>query len=151
MRTISLTDEVNRENIHSETYSLLIQELISDSSEQQRLFNALSTMPEVAAKAEWCMRWIDSTTAQFSTRLVAFAIVEGVFFSSSFAAIFWIRSRGLLPGLCMSNELIARDEGLHTRFACMLTRHLWRMPPFEVVRMMLTEAVDLETRFFEGM
>ncbi|TFK77829.1 ribonucleotide reductase, partial [Polyporus arcularius HHB13444] len=112
------------ENIHSEVYARLIQELVNDTDEQNRLFNALSVMPSVRAKADWCLRWIDSPSADFATRLVAFAIVECVFFSSSFAAIFWVRSRGLLPGLCLSNEFIARDEGLHTAFACLLAKYL---------------------------
>ncbi|TFK90040.1 putative ribonucleoside-diphosphate reductase small chain B [Polyporus arcularius HHB13444] len=141
--------QIMMENVHSETYSLLIQELVRDVNEQERLFNGLSTMPAVQAKAAWCLQWIDSPTAQFSTRLVAFAIVEGVFFSSSFAAIFWVRARGLLPGLCMSNEFIARDEGLHTTFACTLARHLQRMPPHEIVVGMMTTAVKLEQDFFE--
>ncbi|RDX47457.1 putative ribonucleoside-diphosphate reductase small chain B [Lentinus brumalis] len=137
------------ENIHSETYAILIQELISDADEQGRLFSALETMPSVRAKADWCIRWM-SADAPFARRLVAFAIVEGVFFSSSFAAIFWMRSRGLLPGLCMSNELIARDEGMHARFACTLTRHLRNKASHEVVRNMVFEAVLLEHQFFEA-
>ncbi len=146
----SLYSPAPRENIHSETYAILIQELVTDAAEQNRLFSALTTMPVVKAKADWCLKWIDSTDADFATRLVAFAIVEGVFFSSSFAAIFWIRSRGLLPGLCMSNELIARDEGMHARFACLLTQHLHHKVTRDVVHDMLTEAVELEHRFFEG-
>ncbi len=118
--------------------------------EQSRLFSALHTMPSVRAKADWCLRWINSTEANFATRLVAFAIVEGVFFSSSFAAIFWIRSRGILPGLCMSNELIARDEGMHARFACLLSGHLRKKASTDVVHSMLIEAVQLEHQFFEG-
>ena len=132
-------------------YALLIRELISDVHEQDRLFAALSTMPAVTAKAEWCIRWIASSTTDFATRLAAFAIVEGVFFSSSFAAIFWFRSRGLLPGLCTSNELIARDEGMHTSFACLLWHHLDHRTPREVVELMIVEAVKLEQDFFECM
>ncbi len=129
---------------------MLIQELVRDPTEQDRLFSALSTMPSVRAKADWCIRWIASPNEDFATRLVAFAIVEGVFFSSSFAAIFWIRSRGILPGLCMSNELIARDEGMHAAFACLLTSHILQKPSYEVVRAMMVEAVVLEHQFFEG-
>lgn len=114
------------------------------------MFTALSSMPSVRAKADWCLRWIDSPSVAFATRLVAFAIVEGVFFSSSFAALFWIRSRGLLHGLCMSNEFIARDEGMHTAFACLMTKYLERRADFEVVEAMVREAVDLEHKFFEG-
>ena len=129
-------------------YALLIQELVADAGEQERLFSALSTMPAVAAKARWCIRWTSSTTTSFATRLAAFAIVEGVFFSSSFAAIFWMRSRGLLPGLCMSNELIARDEGMHTGFACLLWEELDRRTPREVIELMVVDAVTLEKEFF---
>ncbi|KAI0689804.1 putative ribonucleoside-diphosphate reductase small chain B [Cerioporus squamosus] len=142
--------QIMMENIHSETYAMLIEQLVTDADEQTRLFTALSTMPSVRAKAEWCFRWIGSADADFATRLIAFAIVEGVFFSSSFAAIFWIRSRGILPGLCMSNELIARDEGMHARFACLLNRHLHSKTPSHVVHSMLVEAVDLEHQFFEA-
>ncbi|RDX51346.1 putative ribonucleoside-diphosphate reductase small chain B [Lentinus brumalis] len=138
------------ENVHAETYSMLVQALISDVEEQYRLFSALSTMPSVKAKADWCLRWINAPEIDFATRLVAFAIVEGIFFSSSFAVIFWFKSRGLLPGLCMSNELIARDEGLHTLFACVLMNHLQRKAPFDAVRTMISEAVQLEQRFFEA-
>ena len=112
------------------------------------MFSAIETMPAVRAKADWCLRWIDSPTVGFATRLVAFAIVEGVFFSSSFAAIFWLRSRGLMPALCQSNELIARDEGMHTVFACMLLRHLVEKPEEELIRQMMIEAVGLEQSFF---
>ena len=128
----------------------MIQELVRDGVEQERLFSALSTMPSVKAKADWCLKWIESPGAAFSTRLVAFAIVEGVFFSSSFAAIFWMRSRGVLPGLCMSNELIARDEGMHTAFACLLTRYLDEPAGSEIVEAMMKEAVELEHAFFDG-
>ncbi|KAI0697954.1 putative ribonucleoside-diphosphate reductase small chain B [Cerioporus squamosus] len=138
------------ENIHAETYAILIEQLVSDAAEQTRLFSGLSTMPSVKAKADWCIRWMTSADDTFAIRLVAFAIVEGVFFSSSFAALFWIRSRGLLPGLCTSNELIARDEGMHTRFACLLTRHLIVKAPRDVVYNMMTEAVELEHQFFEA-
>ena len=140
----------HRENIHAETYGILIQELVADEGERRRLFSALSTMPSVKAKADWCLRWIDAEEVSFATRLVAFAIVEGVFFCSSFAAIYWIRSRGLLPGLCMSNELIARDEGMHTAFACLLVEYIAQPAPEEVVVTMVREAVDLEQKFFEG-
>ena len=135
--------------MHAETYGILIQELVADLQEQDRMFGALSTMPSVRAKADWCLRWIESENVDFGIRLVAFAIVEGVFFSSSFAAIFWIRSRGLLPGLCMSNELIARDEGMHTSFACLLYSMLSQRVAVEEVYEMVGEAVDLECAFFD--
>ncbi|RPD67671.1 putative ribonucleoside-diphosphate reductase small chain B [Lentinus tigrinus ALCF2SS1-7] len=142
--------QIMMENVHSEMYTRLIQELINDHDEQARLFTALSNMSPVTAKAEWCLRWIASSSRTFGERLVAFAIVEGVFFSSSFAAIFWVRSRGLLPGLCQSNELIARDEGMHTSFACLLSRHLYHQAAWEQVRVMIEEAVSLEKDFFRA-
>ncbi len=137
-----------RENIHSETYSMLLRALVADEAEQARLFAAIETLPAVKDKADWCLRWIDDAHASFAVRLVAFAIVEGVFFSSSFAAIFWIRSRGLMPALTQSNELIARDEGMHTSFACLLYDHLIDKPADSVVRQMVEEAVKLEHAFF---
>lgn len=125
-------------------------ELISDYAEQDRLLHGIETLPAVRRKAEWCLRWIEAEDADFATRLVAFAIVEGIFFSSSFAAIFWLRSRNLMPGLTHSNELIARDEGMHTSFACLLYHHLPSRVPIETIRSMVTEAVDLEHTFFSG-
>ncbi|RPD53754.1 putative ribonucleoside-diphosphate reductase small chain B [Lentinus tigrinus ALCF2SS1-7] len=138
------------ENVHSETYSMLLRALVDDESEQARLFSAIETMPTVKAKADWCIRWIESSSSSFAVRLVAFAIVEGIFFSSSFAAIFWVRSRGLLPALSQSNEFIARDEGLHTSFACLLYSHLHNGLTAEFITSMVMEAVDLEYNFFES-
>lgn len=109
------------ENIHAETYSLLIDTLIRDAQEKTRLLNAIDSVPCVRKKAQWAMRWMDRSTASFAERLVAFAIVEGIFFSGSFCAIFWLKKRGKMPGLCFSNELISRDEGLHCDFACPCT------------------------------
>lgn len=106
------------ENIHSETYSQMINTFIKDETEKHQLFNAIETMPSVQKKAGWALEYIDHV--DFVTRLVAFACVEGIFFSGSFCAIFWLKKRGLMPGLCFSNELISRDEGLHTDFACLL-------------------------------
>ena len=105
------------ENIHSETYSLLIDTYITDETEKTKLFNGIETIPCVKKKAEWAIKWIDDMESNFNTRLVAFACVEGIFFSGSFCAIFWLKKRGLMPGLTFSNELISRDEGLHTEFA----------------------------------
>ena len=139
-----------RENVHSETYSLLLRSLVNDEKEQVKLFSAIDTMPTVRAKADWCIRWIESVDCDFGTRLVAFAVVEGIFFSSSFASIFWTRSRGLMPALCQSNELIARDEGMHTAFACLLYHHLDQKPSDATVVRMMREAVQLEHAFFEG-
>lgn len=111
------------EQIHSETYSLLIDTLIMDAQEKNHLFKALETIPIVHKKAEWALKWIDSDNC-FAERLVAFSAVEGIFFSGSFCAVFWLKKRGLMPGLSFSNELISRDEGMHTDFACLLYKHL---------------------------
>merc|ERR1712083_655501 len=108
------------ENIHSEMYSLLIDTYIKDGKEKENLFNAIETIPAVQKKAKWALRWINAGNASYAERVVAFAAVEGIFFSGSFAAIFWLKKRGLMPGLTFSNELISRDEGLHTDFACLL-------------------------------
>jgi len=139
--------QIAMENIHSEMYSLLIDTYISDPAEKDRLFNAIETIPCVAEKAEWALRWIDDREASFATRLAAFAIVEGVFFSGSFCAIFWMKKRNLLQGLAQSNELIARDEGLHCDFACMMFRDQPERPPESVVHAMMAEAVRIEQRF----
>nr|CAD1836616.1 unnamed protein product [Ananas comosus var. bracteatus] len=117
------------ENIHSEMYSLLLETYIRDPLEKARLFRAVDTVPCVARKAAWALRWIQSPDASFAERLVAFACVEGVFFSGSFCAIFWLKKRGLMPGLTFSNELISRDEGLHCDFACLLYSLLRRRLP----------------------
>jgi ribonucleoside-diphosphate reductase beta chain len=112
--------QIMMENIHSETYSLLIDTYITDPKEKDMLFNAIDTVPAVKLKAEWALKWINSES--FVERLVAFAAVEGIFFSGSFCSIFWLKKRGLMPGLAFSNEMISRDEGLHTEFACLLYR-----------------------------
>ncbi|KAH9889760.1 putative ribonucleoside-diphosphate reductase small chain B [Cubamyces lactineus] len=132
------------ENVHAETYSLLLLTLVRDRDEQRRLFSAISTVPAIKAKADWCFRWIEDTQQPFATRIIAFAAVEGIFFSSSFAAIFWLKSRGLLPGLGHTNELISRDEGLHTQFACLLHHHLIDRANSETINAIVREAVDLE-------
>jgi ribonucleotide reductase beta subunit family protein with ferritin-like domain len=111
------------ENIHSETYSLLIDTYINDSAEKEFLFKAIDNIPSVNKKAAWALRWIGSDNC-FAERIVAFACVEGIFFSGSFCAIFWLKKRGLMPGLTFSNELISRDEGMHTDFACLIYKHL---------------------------
>ena len=110
------------ENIHSETYALLIDNLITDKKEKKQLFNAIKTIPIIKKKADWCFRWTDRDTASFAERLVAFAVVEGIFFSGSFCAVFWLKKRGILPGVTFSNQLISRDEGLHCDFACLLVQ-----------------------------
>jgi len=111
------------ENIHSETYSILIDTLIQDAEEKDFLFKAINNIPAVALKANWAIKWIQSSDS-YAERLVAFAAIEGIFFSGSFCAIFWVKKRGLMPGLTFSNELISRDEGMHTDFACLLYKHL---------------------------
>lgn len=134
------------ENIHSHVYSLLIDTYISDIQEKARLFNAISLIPCVQRKAEWAMRWISSERS-FGERLVAFAAVEGIFFSGSFCAIFWMKKRNLLPGLTFSNELISRDEALHCEFACLLIGMLSAPPSKEVITQIITEAVSIEKEF----
>jgi ribonucleoside-diphosphate reductase beta chain len=134
------------ENVHSETYSLLIDTYVKDPQEKTHLFGALETIPCVARKAEWAMRWIDSSE-RFAERLIAFACVEGIFFSGSFCAIFWLKKRGLMPGLTFSNELISRDEGLHCDFACTLYRMLLhKLDPARVLAI-VTDAVEIEKDF----
>ena len=136
--------------MHAEVYSRAVQDLVGDKNEQDRLFRGFENMPVVHAKAAWCLKWIDDSQQPFPTRLVAFAIVEGVFFSSSFAAIFWLRQRGLMPGLVQANAMIARDEGMHVSFACLLYRHIQSPVDNSMVHAMLVEAVSLEQAFFEG-
>lgn len=138
--------QIAMENIHSETYSLLIDTYIKDSAEKDHLFNAIDTLDCVRKKADWALRWIDKGT--YAERLVAFAAVEGIFFSGSFCSIFWLKKRGLMPGLSFSNELISRDEGLHCDFACLLyTRHLVNKLPKEQVRDIIMNAVEIEKEF----
>ena len=116
--------QIAMENIHSETYSLLIDKYITDESEKTKLFNAIDTIPSVAKKASWALKWIEDEKSNFATRLIAFAAVEGIFFSGSFCAIYWMKKRHLMPGLTFSNELISRDEALHTDFAVLLYKML---------------------------
>lgn len=141
--------QIMMENIHSETYSLLIDTYSRDSKESDFLFNAIDNIPPIREKADWAIRWIQDDEALYAERLVAFAAVEGVFFSGSFAAIFWLKKKGLMPGLTFSNELICRDEGLHTDFACLLFAHLKNRPSPEIVERIITEAVSIEKRYFE--
>ena len=138
--------QIMMENIHSETYSLLIDTYIKDPKEKQRLFHALETVPCVHRKGEWALKWINSEN--FAERLVAFAAVEGIFFSGSFCSIFWLKKRGLMPGLTFSNELISRDEGLHCDFACLLyTQHLNGKLSKERVYEIIRDAVSIEQEF----
>ncbi|EDO42117.1 predicted protein [Nematostella vectensis] len=135
------------ENIHSEMYSLLIESLIKDKAEKVNLFNAIETMPCVMKKAHWALNWINPQRASFGERIIAFAAVEGIFFSGSFAAIFWLKKRGLMPGLTFSNELISRDEGLHCDFACLMYKYLVNKPDEETVRGIIKDAVVIEQEF----
>merc|ERR1711884_422807 len=135
------------ENIHSEMYSLLIDTFIKEAEERERLFNAVETVPAVKKKANWAMQWTGSEAASYSERVVAFASVEGIFFSGSFAAIFWLKKRGLMPGLTFSNELISRDEGLHTDFACLMFKHLVNKPGQDRIYEIVKDAVTIECEF----
>ena len=138
--------QIAMENIHSETYSLLIDTYIKDKAEKNKLFNAVETIPCVKKKADWALRWIDNGSC--AERLIAFAAVEGIFFSGSFCSIFWLKKRGLMPGLSFSNELISRDEGMHCDFACLLyTDHLINQLPKETVTGIIKDAVEIEKEF----
>jgi ribonucleoside-diphosphate reductase beta chain len=138
--------QVMMENIHSETYSLLIDTYIKDPVEKDKLLHAVETVPCVGKKADWALTWINNGT--FAERLIAFAAVEGIFFSGSFCSIFWLKKRGLMPGLSFSNELISRDEGLHCDFACMLySDHIVDKLPKEKVTQIITDAVTIEKEF----
>ncbi len=138
--------QIAMENIHSETYSLLIDTYINDNEEKESLLSAIQTMPIIAKKANWALKYIESQES-FATRLVAFAAVEGIFFSGSFCAIFWLKKRGLMPGLSFSNEMISRDEGLHTDFACLLYSMLQEPLPEETVQGIIHDAVNIEKEF----
>ena len=139
--------QIAMENIHSETYSLLIDTYVKDIEEKHKLFNAVDTIPSVKKKADWSMKWISDKSANFGTRVIAFAAVEGIFFSGSFCSIFWLKKRGLMPGLCHSNELISRDEGLHTEFAVLMYSMLQDKPSKETIISIIKEAVSLEIEF----
>lgn len=135
------------ENIHSEMYSLLIDTYIKDNNERNKLFNAIENFPCVEKKANWARRWINDNRSSFAARLVGFAVVEGIFFSSSFACIYWIKKRGLLPGLTFSNELISRDEALHTEFAVLLYNKLQKKLSKKRIHEIISEAVEIEKEF----
>lgn len=138
--------QIMMENIHSETYSLLIDTYIQDNAEKDRLFRAIEVFPAIEKKAKWALRWIDSPS--FAERLIAFAAVEGIFFSGAFCAIFWLKKRGLMPGLTFSNELISRDEGMHRDFAVHLhNHHLVDKLPERRIREILLDALDIEREF----
>jgi len=135
------------EAVHSETYSLLIDTYIDDKLEKQKLLEASSTIPAIQKKAEWALQWLDAKKANFATRLIAFAVVEGIFFSGAFCSIFWLKKRGLMPGLTTSNEFIARDEGMHTDFACLLYGKIKNRLKKSQVNKIIKEAVKIEKNF----
>ena len=138
--------QIMMENVHSETYSLLIDTYVKDPAEKDRLFNAIETFPAIKLKAQWALKWIESDS--FAERLIAFAAVEGIFFSGSFCSIFWLKKRGLLPGLTFSNELIARDEGMHCDFAIHLhENHVVNKVPKERIVEILVDALNVEKQF----
>jgi ribonucleoside-diphosphate reductase beta chain len=138
--------QIAMENVHSETYSLLIDTYIKDSAEKDRLFHAIDNFPSIKEKADWALKWIASDS--FDERLIAFAAVEGIFFSGSFCSIFWLKKRGLMPGLSFSNELISRDEGLHCQFACLLhNRYIKDKVSEERIKEIICSAVDIERTF----
>ena len=138
--------QIMMENIHSETYSLLIDTYIKDQAERDHLFNAIDTVPSVKKKADWALKWIESES--FAERLIAFAAVEGIFFSGSFCSIFWLKKRGLMPGLTFSNELISRDEGLHCKFATLLhNRYIQNKVSEDRIKEIICEAVEIEKEF----
>jgi ribonucleoside-diphosphate reductase beta chain len=138
--------QIMMENIHSETYSLLIDTYIKDKNEQNRLFNAIDTVPAIKRKAEWAIKWINSDS--FVERLIAFAAVEGIFFSGSFCSIFWLKKRGLMPGLTFSNELISRDEGMHCDFACHLyNNHIEKKLTDKKIKEIICGALEIEKEF----
>jgi ribonucleoside-diphosphate reductase beta chain len=138
--------QIAMENVHSETYSLLIDTYIKDSEEKDKLFHAIDNYPSIMKKADWALKWINSES--FAERLIAFAAVEGIFFSGSFCSIFWLKKRGLMPGLSFSNELISRDEGLHCEFACLLhNRYIQNKVSHERIKEIIISAVDIEREF----
>jgi ribonucleoside-diphosphate reductase subunit M2 len=135
------------ENIHSEVYSLLIDTYVRDPTEKTHLLNAIETVPCVQKKANWALKWCNRETASFAERIVAFAAVEGIFFSGSFCSIFWLKKRGLMPGLCFSNELISRDEGMHCDFACLIYNKLVNKLPQETIYEIVHNAGEIECEF----
>lgn len=144
---ICYTWQAAMENIHSEVYSLMIDTYIKDNEEKTFLLNAIDNIPCIKKKALWAMKWIEDKEASFAQRLVAFACVEGIFFSGSFCAIYWLKERNLMPGLCLSNEFIARDEGLHCNFACLLYSMLKTKLQYDIIKEMISEVVAIETEF----
>ena len=142
--------QIAMENIHSITYSTLIDTYIKDKTEKHKLFNALNEYPCIKKKADWAIKWIQDKRSSFATRLVAFAVVEGIFFSGAFCSIFWLKKRGIMPGLCFSNELISRDEALHTEFAVLLHSKLEKPLKKQKIEEIIREAVDIEIDFINN-
>ncbi len=150
--TVAYTFQMAMESIHGETYSLMLDNIVRDVHDKERLFNAIETMPSVAMMSDWAFRWIDDKKASFAQRLIAFAVIEGVFFSGAFAAIFWLKKyksggRLFMQGLIKSNEFIARDEGMHTDFACQVYKLLRNRLTRDQVLSIVTEGVDIAQRF----
>ena len=139
--------QIAMENIHSQTYSLLIETYIKDGDEKHKLFNAIEHFPCIKKKSDWAQKWIHDNRSSFATRLVAFACVEGIFFSGAFCSIYWLKKRGLMPGLTFSNELISRDEALHCEFAILLYSKLLKKVDKARIHELIKEAVDIETEF----
>jgi len=139
--------QIAMENIHSEVYSILIETYVNDHEKKSRLFNAINEFPCIKKKSDWALKWINDKRANFATRLVAFACVEGIFFSGAFCAIYWLKKRGIMPGLTFSNDLISRDEALHTEFAVLLHGKLERPLKKTRIHEIIREAVDIETEF----
>lgn len=139
--------QIAMENIHSETYSVMIDTFIKDKAEQTKMFQAVQNFPCIAKKAAWAKKWITDNRSSFAARLVAFAVVEGIFFSSSFAAIYWIKKRGLMPGLTLSNEFISRDEAMHCEFAVLLYNKLLKKLSKKRIYEIVKEAVEIEKEF----
>jgi len=139
--------QIAMENIHSETYSLLIETYIKDKMEKHKLFHAIENFPCIKKKSDWAQKWIHDNRSSFATRLVAFACVEGIFFSGAFCSIFWLKKRGLMPGLTFSNELISRDEALHCEFAILLYSKLIKKIDKNRIHEIIKEAVEIETEF----
>ena len=139
--------QIAMENIHSHTYSLLIETYIKDNEEKSKLFNAITHFPCIKKKSDWAQKWIHDNRSSFATRLVAFACVEGIFFSGAFCSIYWLKKRGLMPGLTFSNELISRDEALHCEFAILLYSKLVKKMDKARIHELIKEAVEIETEF----
>jgi ribonucleoside-diphosphate reductase subunit M2 len=139
--------QIAMENIHSETYSLLIETYIKDENQKDKLFNAIENFPCIKKKAEWAKKWIEDNSSSFAIRLVAFACIEGIFFSGAFCSIFWLKKRGIMPGLTFSNELISRDEALHTEFAILLYNNLEHKIEEDKIHEIIKEAVEIEMEF----